>query len=97
MGITVVTGYTVLMETPIDTGEKFLLTFSHISDDGTIRNIYGFWYLESLIIDGKPHTYFRYYSSSESLKSNALQKQATALFIGSEYSGMIKEVLAAAR
>jgi hypothetical protein len=97
MGITVVTGYTVLLETAIDTGEKFLLIFSHISDDGTIRNVYGFWYLESVIIDGKPHTYFRYFSSTESLKANVLQKQATTLFLGSEYSGMVKEVLAAAR
>jgi hypothetical protein len=97
MGITVVTRYTVLMETPIDTGGKFLLTFSHISDDGSIRNVYGFWYLESISIDGKPHTYFRYVSSTEPLRANVLQKRATSIFIGSEYTGMIKEVLAAAK
>jgi hypothetical protein len=96
MGITVVTGYTVLLETPIDTEGQFLLTFSHISDDGSIRNVYGFWYLESVIIDGKPHTYFRYFSSTGSLKSAVLQKQAISLFIGAEYTGMVKEVLAAA-
>jgi hypothetical protein len=96
MGITVVTSYSVLMETPLDSPEKFLLTFSHVSDNGSIRNVNGFWYLETVAINGQPHTYLRYYSHSEPLRVNALQKQASSWFIGSEYSGMLKEVLAAA-
>ncbi|MDR1143831.1 MAG: hypothetical protein LBK77_06405 [Spirochaetaceae bacterium] len=97
MGITVVTAYTVLLETPIDTPDKFLLRFSHISDNGSIRKVYGFWYLESVMIDGKPYTYLRYYSTSEPLRVNIIQRQVTSWFISSEYGSMLKDVLTAAR
>jgi hypothetical protein len=96
MGITAVTAYSVLMETPLDSPEKFLLTFSHVSDNGSIRNVHGFWYLEAVTIEGRPHTYVRYYSYTEPLRVTVLQKQATSWFIRSEYGTMMEEVLAAA-
>ncbi|MDR2210785.1 MAG: hypothetical protein LBO65_04865 [Spirochaetaceae bacterium] len=96
LGITVVTAYSVLMESPIDSPEKFLLTFSHVSDNGSIRNVHGFWYLQAVTIDGQPHTYLRYYSYYEPLRVNMLQRQVTAWFIGAENATMVEEVLAAA-
>jgi hypothetical protein len=96
MGITVVTAYTVLLETPVDTPDKFLLTFSHVSDNGSIRKVFGFWYLESIMIDGKPYTYLRYYSTSEPLRVNILQRQVSSWFISSEYGTMLKDVITAA-
>ncbi|MDR2663686.1 MAG: hypothetical protein LBC31_11880 [Treponema sp.] len=96
MGVTVVTAYTVLLETPLDSPGKFLLTFSHAGDNGSIRKVYGFWYLESIMIDGKPYTYLRYYSTSEPLRVNVLQRQITSWFIGSEYGSMLKDVITAA-
>jgi hypothetical protein len=97
MGVTVVTAYTVLLETPIDTADKFLLTFSHVADNGSIRKVYGFWYLESIMIDGKPYTYLRYYSTSEPQRVSALQRQITSWFIGSEYGNTLRDVITAAR
>jgi hypothetical protein len=96
MGVTVVTAYTVLLETPVDTADKFLLTFSHVADNDSIRKVYGFWYLESIMIDGKPYTYLRYYSTSEPLRVSILQRQITSWFIGSEYGSMLKDVITAA-
>ncbi|MDR2314330.1 MAG: hypothetical protein LBE02_07325 [Spirochaetaceae bacterium] len=96
MGVTAVTAYSVLMETPLDSPGKFLLNFSHVSDNGSIRKVHGFWYLETVTIDERPHTYLRYYAYSEPLRVMALQKQVTSLFIGAEYEAMIEEVLAAA-
>jgi hypothetical protein len=97
MGITAVTAYTVLLETPIDIPDKFLLVFSHLSDNGSIRKVYGFWYLESIMIDGKPYTYLRYYSTSEPLRINIIQRRVTSWFISSEYGSMLRDVISAAK
>ena len=97
MGIYVVSAFTLLKEIHIDTPDSFYLTFTHVSDDGTVRNIRGSWYLRKVEIDGKTHTYMRYYSSQDSLQVTILQRQAASMFIGSEYTGMIRETLAAAR
>jgi ribosome-associated toxin RatA of RatAB toxin-antitoxin module len=97
LGINIVTNYSILMNTETDEPDCFFLTFSHYSDDGTVRNINGSWYFKTVELDGKSYTYIRYYSASESLKQKALQKTAASLFINSEYTSMLKELVAAAR
>ena len=97
LGIYVVSSFTLLKEINIDTPDSFYLTFTHVSDDGTIRNILGSWYLRKVEIDGRTYTYMRYFSSQDSLQVAILQRQAASMFIGSEYTGMLRETLAAAR
>ncbi|MDR2142907.1 MAG: hypothetical protein LBP29_00885 [Treponema sp.] len=97
LGITFVTNYSVLMTEEIDEPDRFLLRFSHYSDDGTVKNVRGYWYFKTVYVDGKPCTYIRYFSASDSIKKNVFQKTASSMFIVSEYTGMLKELLAAAR
>jgi hypothetical protein len=97
LGITVVTSYSVLMTEEIDEPDRFLLRFSHYSDDGTIKNVRGYWYFKTVYVEGISRTYVRYFSASDSQRKNLLQKTATSMFITSEYSGMLKELVAAAK
>jgi hypothetical protein len=96
LGITFVTGYTQLIE-EIDEPGRFLFRFSHLAGDGTVKNVHSYWYFQAVDIGGKPYTYIRYYSASEALKKHALQKLASGMFIASEYTGIMKELLAAAK
>ncbi|MDR1507308.1 MAG: hypothetical protein LBI67_09435 [Treponema sp.] len=97
LGITFVTNHSVLSTKEIDENDCFLVRFSHLSDDGVVRNVRGYWFLKTVYVRGKPFTYIRYYSAQDSLKKNALQKTATSMFIVSEYTGMLKELLDAAK
>ena len=97
MGISFVTNYTILITKEIDEPGCLLLRFSHLADDGTVRNVRGYWYFRQVDIGGKTHTYIRHYSASDSIRKNVLQKTATAMFAESEYTGILKELLAAAR
>jgi hypothetical protein len=96
LGITVVSTYAVLVKVLIDEPGKFLVEFTHYSDDGTVRNVRGYWYFESVELDNKTCTYLRNYTATESLQVNILQKTAASLFLGSEYMGMLKELQKAA-
>ena len=97
MGIRVVSSYTLLKEIQIDTPDSFYLTFSHVSDDGSVRNIRGSWYLRRVEINGRPYTYMRYFSAQDSLQTNILMRQIASMFINSEYIGILRETLLAAR
>jgi hypothetical protein len=97
MGISFVTNYTILITKEIDEPGCLLLRFSHLADDGTVRNVRGYWYFKQVDIGGKTHTYIRHYSASDSIRKSALQKMATSMFAESEYMGILKELLAAAR
>jgi len=97
LGIHVISAFTLLKEIRIDTPDSFYLTFTHVSDDGTVRNIRGSWYLQKVEMDGKTYTYIRYFSAQDSLQVAILQRQAASMFIGSEYISIVRETLAAAR
>lgn len=97
LGFTFITNHTILLKEEVNDSGRFLLRFSHLADDGMVRNVHGYWYFQTVDIKGKSYTYIRYYSASDSLKKNALQKVASAMFIDSEYMGMLKELLAAAK
>jgi hypothetical protein len=88
--------YTVLVRTLIDNPDKFLLTFSHITDDGSIRDVHGEWYCETLPAGGTPKTYVRYVSSSRSIRRFFLQKAIQSMFVGAEFTDMTDQLLAAA-
>jgi ribosome-associated toxin RatA of RatAB toxin-antitoxin module len=96
LGITVVSTYAVLLKVLIDEPGKFLLEFTHYSDDGTVRNVRGYWYFESVELNNKTCTYLRNYTATESLQVNILQKTAASMFMGSEYTAMLKDLQKAA-
>jgi ribosome-associated toxin RatA of RatAB toxin-antitoxin module len=97
LGITVASTYEVLLKVLIDEPGKFLVEFTHYSDDGTVRNVRGYWYFESVELGNKTCTYLRNYTAVESLEVNMLQKTAATLFIGSEYMSMLRELQKAAK
>lgn len=88
--------YTVLLREMVDTPDKFVLTFNHINDDGNIRDVNGEWYFERITVDGKPMTYVRYISSSSSIRRIGIQKAIQTMFVGSEFTDMTDQLLAAA-
>jgi hypothetical protein len=97
LGITVVSNYSVLIKTLIDEPGKFLMEFTHYSGDGTVRNVRGYWYFETVELGNRSCTYLRNYSATDSLQVNGLQKAAASMFMGSEYMGMLRELLKAAK
>jgi ribosome-associated toxin RatA of RatAB toxin-antitoxin module len=96
MGMSFSCRYTVLLKELVNTPAKFVLEFTHVSDDGNTRDVNGQWHFESVFVDGRPGTYVRYISSSTSLRKFFLQKTAMSLFGGAEFTGMIDQLLEAA-
>jgi ribosome-associated toxin RatA of RatAB toxin-antitoxin module len=88
--------YTVLVRELINQPDKFWLTFTHVTDDGNIRNVHGEWYFETLDGEGSPRTYVRYVSSSQSIRRFFLQKTIQSMFVGSEFTDMTDQLLEAA-
>jgi hypothetical protein len=88
--------YTVLVRELVNTPTQFVLGFSHVTDNGTIRDVHGQWYFETVYVDGQPWTYVRYISSSASIRRFLLQKTIQTMFVGSEFTAMTDQLLAAA-
>jgi hypothetical protein len=93
MGFSVESNYTVLVEEIVRTPSKLILKYSHVSDDGSIKDVHGTWYLESLSLDGKPGTYMRYTSTSRVIQKFPLQRIIMAMFAGSEHTQLIHRFL----
>jgi hypothetical protein len=96
LGITFTGRYTVLVREIVNNPAQFVLEFSHVTDNGAIRNVHGQWYFESVTVNDRPGTYIRYISSSESIRRSILQKTAMALFVGAEFTDMTDQLLKAA-
>jgi ribosome-associated toxin RatA of RatAB toxin-antitoxin module len=97
LGVTVVSSYEALLRVLVDEPGKFLVEFTQHSGDGTVRNVGGYWFFETVKMGSKTCTYLRNYTAMESLQVNMLQKTAASLFLGSEYMGMLKELQKAAK
>jgi hypothetical protein len=88
--------YTVLVREVVNTPTQFVLEFSHVTDTGAIRDVHGQWYFQTIHVEGKPWTYVRYISSSAAIRRFLLQKTIQSMFVGSEFTGMTDQLLAAA-
>jgi len=93
---------TVQVKELINTEKEFLLEFSHVSDDGSIRNIQGYWYFQTLPGNdagndtGKKLSYMRYWTSSQMLRKVPLQRFIMSMFIEREFRRLAVEFLKAA-
>lgn len=88
--------YTVLVREQINTPTKFVMTFNHINDDGSIRDVNGEWYFETIQVNGQPGTYVRYVSSSTSIRRIGIQRGIQSMFVNAEFTGMTDQLLEAA-
>ncbi|MDR0997503.1 MAG: SRPBCC family protein [Treponema sp.] len=91
------TYYTLLAVEKENTPERYLLDFSHVADDGSIKDAWGQWYFESLRLDGREWTYIRYTTSSRVVRKFPLQKTIMGWIINMEYTDLMSQFLKAAR
>jgi ribosome-associated toxin RatA of RatAB toxin-antitoxin module len=90
------TRYTLLAVEKQNTPERYLLDFSHVADDGSIKEAWGQWYFESLWLEGKEWTYIRYTTSSRVIRKFPLQKTIMGWIINKEYTDLMSQFLKAA-
>jgi ribosome-associated toxin RatA of RatAB toxin-antitoxin module len=91
------TRYTLLAVEKENTPERYLLDFSPVADDGSIKDTWGQWYFESRRLDGKEWTYIRYTTSSRVIRKFPLQKTVMGWIINMEYTDLMNQFLKAAR
>jgi hypothetical protein len=91
------TYYTLLAVEKQNTAERYQLDFSHVADDGSIKDAWGQWYFESIRLEGKEWTYVRYTTSSRVIRKFPLQRTIMGWIINKEYTDLMNQFLAAAR
>jgi ribosome-associated toxin RatA of RatAB toxin-antitoxin module len=91
------TRYTLLAVEKENTPERYLLDFSQVTDDGSIKEAWGQWYFESLWLEGREWTYIRYTTSSRVVRKFPLQKTIMGWIINKEYTDLMNQFLKAAR
>jgi hypothetical protein len=79
----------------VDEDGRLVLNFSHVSDDGRIKNARGTWYFES--IPDTEWTYIRYYGASRVIQLFGLQRFFMSLLIDGESKDALAQFLRAAR
>jgi hypothetical protein len=97
-GISFLTTYRVLVRELRNTSEEFVLDFSHVSDDGNVKNVLGRWYLKKIPSSpgGDEQYYVRYYASSKVACKYPFQRMIMAMFIDGESRDLMKQFLKAA-
>ncbi|MDR0450373.1 MAG: SRPBCC family protein [Treponema sp.] len=91
------TYYTLLAVEKENTPERYLLDFTHVADDGSIKDAWGQWYFESVRLEGREWTYIRYTTSSRVLRKFPLQKTVMGWIINMEYTDLMNQFVKAAR
>jgi hypothetical protein len=97
MGVSLYANARVLVTELYNTPEEFVLAFSHVSDDGRVKDVYGRWFLKRIPGGGKEQFYIRYYASSKVIRKYPLQRMIMALCINSESRDLLIQFLKAAR
>jgi ribosome-associated toxin RatA of RatAB toxin-antitoxin module len=82
---------TVLTDEP----GRLIVDFSHVDDDGKVKDVRGGWYFESL--PGTNWNYVRYYGASRIVQRFPLQRFFMSMFIDGETKDALVQFLAAAR
>ena len=97
MGLSFYTWYRVLVSEAVNEPGRLILDFSHMDDDGTVRNVRSRWYLERYYLDtGEERCYVRYFASSAVIQKYPLQRTIMSMFINSESRDLLSQFLAAA-
>ncbi|MDR1447197.1 MAG: SRPBCC family protein [Treponema sp.] len=82
---------TVLVDEP----DRLILDFIPVTDDGSVKNVRGAWYFESL--PGTNRVYVRYYAASRVMQRIPLQRFFMSILIDDETGGALRQFLSAAR
>ena len=98
LGIGFLANYRVLVSELRNTPEEFILDFSHVSDDGNVKDVSGRWYIKKLPrSEGAEQQYYvRYYAYSKVFRKYLLQRMIMSLFIDSESRDLINQFIKAA-
>jgi hypothetical protein len=97
MGISLFTTCRVLVTELRNTPEEFVLDFSHVSDDGNVKDVYGRWYLKRIPGGGEEQFYIRYYVSSRVIHKYPFQQFIMSVCINGESKDLMIQFLKAAR
>ncbi|MDR2740196.1 MAG: hypothetical protein LBB68_10265, partial [Treponema sp.] len=86
LGIEFLVKYRVAVAELRDTPEEFILDFTHVSDDGGVKDVSGRWYVKKLPRPegAEQQCYVRYHAYSKVVRKYPLQRMIMALFINSE-------------
>jgi hypothetical protein len=96
LGISFLTNYRVLVTELFNTPEEFVLDFSHVADDGSVKDVYGRWYVEKIPGGGEERFYVRYYASSKVIRKYPLLRMIMSMFINSESRDLMEQFIKAA-
>lgn len=98
LGIDFLVNYRVAVTELCDTPEEFILDFSHVSDDGGVKDISGRWHIKKLPQTGgaEQQCYVRYYAYSKVTRKYPLQRMIMSLFINSESRDLMSQFIKAA-
>jgi hypothetical protein len=98
MGFSFIINYRVLVAELLNTPEEFVIDFSFVSGDGSIKEFYGRWYFKKIprFGGGEDITYVRCYTSSVVIRKYPLQRLIMSLFINSESRDLMGQFLKAA-
>jgi hypothetical protein len=98
LGISFLTAYRVLVRELRNTSEEFVLDFSHVSDDGTVKDVCGRWYVKKIppFAGGKEQCYVRYYASSKVVRKYPFLRMIMGMFIDGESRDLMRQFLKAA-
>jgi hypothetical protein len=98
LGISFFVSYRVSVAELRNTPEEFILDFSHVSDDGGVKDVSGRWHIKRLppSEDGRQQCYVRYYARSKVVRKYPLQQMIMSLFINSESRDLLEQFIKAA-
>jgi hypothetical protein len=98
LGIDFLVRYRVATTRLRDTPEEFILDFSHVSDDGSVKDISGRWYVKKLPRreDAEQQCYVRYHAYSKALRQYPFQRALMSLLINSESRDLMEQFIKAA-
>lgn len=98
LGIDFLVNYRVSVAELRNTPEEFILDFSHVSDDGSVKDVSGRWHIKKLPpSEGSEQRYYiRYYAYSKTLRKYPLQRMIMSLFINSESRDLMNQFIKAA-
>jgi hypothetical protein len=96
MGFSFLTTYRVAVTELLNTPEEFVIDFSFVSGDGSMKEFYGRWYFETVRRNGEEFSYVRCYTSSVVIRKYPLQRLIMSLFINSESRDLMGQFLKAA-
>jgi hypothetical protein len=95
LGVSYAVRFRQLVTVVVDEPDRLILDFSHVSDDGRVKDVRGGWYFESL--PGTNWIYVRYFGASRISQRFSLQRFFMSLLIDGETKDALVQFLAAAR